>query len=252
MIQLVSAVTRFQPRAELRDRVASIEVILNADDEHTILPSSSAVLGVQVSGRVRGPSGLLSTAGVTGLQECARTYAYVGATTSLLVRFTPQGAACLGVPASTLTSRNVGLDDFLKPARVREMHERVGAAPNDAARVAALEDFLVALPFEDDPLVARALELVAPSTGDVRVAVVARSLGLSERQLERRFLQRVGITPKRFATLLRFERALALARTAPSLTAAALDAGYYDQSHFIRDFRRFAGIAPGELLRVPR
>jgi methylphosphotriester-DNA--protein-cysteine methyltransferase len=61
----------------------------------------------------------------------------------------------------------------------------------------------------------------------------------------------VGVTPKRYASLARFERALQLARGAASLTHAALDAGYYDQSHFIRDFTRFAGGPPGQFLRRP-
>jgi methylphosphotriester-DNA--protein-cysteine methyltransferase len=105
---------------------------------------------------------------------------------------------------------------------------------------------LAALPYEDDPLVTRAATLLAGAHDEASVSSVAGVLGVSERQLERRFLARIGVTPKRFATLRRFERAVARATIAPSLTAAALDAGYYDQSHFIRDFRRFAGSSPRE------
>jgi transcriptional regulator GlxA family with amidase domain len=202
---------------------------------------------------VRTGDGLLSVAGVTGIQQTARRYAYVGDTATILVRFTPQGAGCLGVPASELASRSVALDELLPPARAREAHERFLDAPGMVERVAVVEQLLRGLPFAPDPLVARALALIGPTAGeDASIAAVARSLGLSERQLERRFLLRVGITPKRFATLRRFERAVALAKTAPSLTSAALAAGYYDQSHFIRDFRRFTGTTPSDLLRGQR
>jgi AraC-like DNA-binding protein len=99
-----------------------------------------------------------------------------------------------------------------------------------------VEELLLALERAPDLLVERVLELLGagPHEGSL-VAGVAR----------------VGITPKRFASLRRFEQAVALARTSPSLTETALAAGYYDQSHFIRDFRRFSGAAPGELLGRP-
>lgn len=245
--------------AALRGRVASIDVADSHDQEVTVLPSTGAVLGVQLRGRVRAEGGLLSTAGITGIQSSARRYAYLGDTTTVLVRFTPAGVACLGVPASELASRSVALDDILHPARVRRLCERLQEAPGVAASVAILQDLLLELPFEEDPLVARGLAIIESSAasggGMEPVAMVrdmARALAIGERQLERRFLQRVGLTPKRFASLRRFERAVALAGASPSLTQAAFDAGYYDQSHFIRDFRRYAGGAPGEVLRRPR
>ncbi len=245
--------TTFSPRAALRDRVSAIDVVDSAGGALTVLPRASAVLGFQVRCRVRAGDALLSTAGVTGIQSTARTYSYEAPTTSILVRFTPQGAACLGAPASSLAGRSVALDDLLPAAWVREAQGRLAEAREAEGRVAIIEELLLGLPVARDPLITRAIDLLGAGSGEEpAIAAVARALGLSERQLERRFLQRVGVTPKRFATLRRFERASALAVTAPSLTDAALAAGYYDQSHFIRDFRRFAGEAPGVLLRRAR
>lgn len=248
-----SSWTTFRPRPALRSRVSTIDVIELGGGETTVLPQAGAVLGFQFRGRVRADQGLLSVAGVTGIQQAASRYAYVGETGSVLVRFTPQGAACLGLPAHELTGRSVALDEIIAPARAREAYDRLLAAPDPAARVAAVEELLLDLPFVADRLVERALELLAAADdGDASVAAVARALSLSERQLERRMLSRVGLSPKRIARLLRFERAVALARTIPSLTAVALAAGYADQSHFIREFRRFSGAAPGAILRRPR
>ena len=238
----------FSPHRLLRSRVVAIDVVENDGGDALVLPSTSAVLGFQFRGRVRAGETTLARAGVTGLQGSARTYSYAGKTGSLLVRFTPQGAACLGVPAAALASRSVPLADLLPPARIAEACERLQEAPDDASRVAVIERFLMELPFARDPLVTRALEQLDGAHHEAAVAAVARALGTSERQLERRFLARIGVTPKRFALLRRFERAVAGAATAPSLAAAALDAGYYDQSHFIRDCRRFTGGAPGDLL----
>jgi len=243
----------FRPCAALRDRVVHLAFVENDGGELSVLPTAGAVLGFQFHGRVRAGVELLSPAGVTGIQKSAREYGYVGPTASLLVRFTPQGATCLGVPASDLANHSAPLDVLIGPARARQARERLLDARNADDRRAIVEQLLLDLPFAPDPVIERALRLLDSAPDEsASVARVARSVSLSERQLERRFLQRVGITPKHFASLRRFERAVALARTAPSLTAAALEAGYYDQSHFIREVRRFAGATPGQLrLREP-
>jgi methylphosphotriester-DNA--protein-cysteine methyltransferase len=235
-----------RPHPALQRQVVSIDVVETDGGESVVLPSTSVVLGFQFRGRVRAGDDALALAGVTGIQATAKTYSYEAKTASLLVRFTPEGAACLGVPASELTGRSLALDALLPRARVVEAHERLSGAGDAAARVAVVERLLTELPYAGDPLVTRAITLLTDAHDEASVSAIARALGLSERQLERRFLARVGVTPKRFATLHRFERAVARATTAPSLTAAALDAGYYDQSHFIRDFRRFAGSSPRE------
>jgi AraC-like DNA-binding protein len=236
----------FRPHPALRRHVASIDVLETNGGVAFVLPSTSVVLGFQFRGRVRAGDDYLALAGVTGIQATAKTYAYDTETGSLLVRFTPAGAACLGVPVAELTGRSVALDAILPRARVAETHEKLGRASDTSTRVAVVERLLSELTCDEDPLVTRAVELLTNARHEASVSAVARAIGLSERQLERRFLARVGVTPKRFATLRRFERAVARATTAPSLTAAALDAGYYDQSHFIRDFRRFAGSSPRE------
>ena len=74
---------------------------------------------------------------------------------------------------------------------------------------------------------------------------LAGELGLSTRQLERRFRTHVGLGPKLFARLTRFQHAWRTAGCASSLAALAARAGYFDQAHLVRDFQEFAGIAPG-------
>jgi AraC-like DNA-binding protein len=237
----------FPPRPSIRDRVASISVV-DAEGEATVLPSGAAVLGFQQTGRVKRGDALLSVAGVTGIQRCARRYGYLDATRSVLVRFTAQGAACLGVPASELADESVALDALVPGAR--EIVDRFQDARTPAAAVALVEDFLEQRAFAKDPLVERALALLSTDPGEeASIARIARSLRMSERQLERRFLDRVGSTPKRYAGLLRFERAAALVGAGTPLGQVAVDAGYYDQSHLIREFRRFAGMTPGDLRR---
>jgi AraC-like DNA-binding protein len=228
----------------LRQQVTSIDVLEVDGGQSVVLPSTSAVLGFQYRGRVTAGSSLLATAGVTGLQSAARTYCYAPGTGSILVRFTPGGAVSLGVPATELSDRSVPLEALLPASKVAEVQGRLDQASSSLQRISVVEDFLLQLPEVRTPWLTRALELLTADASVVRVAEVARALGLCERQFERRFSASVGVSPKRFATLRRFERALSQAQGRGSWTAAALSAGYCDQSHFIREFRRYAGTTP--------
>jgi AraC-like DNA-binding protein len=228
----------------LRQRVASIDVLEVDGGQSVVLPSTSVVLGIQYRGRVSAGDIQLAVAGVTGLQSAARTYCYAPGTGSVLVRFTPGGAASLGAPGTELSDRSVPLEALLPAARVAEVQQRLGEAQSSLERVSVVEDFLAQLPEVRAPWLTRALELLTAEGSEARVAEVARALGLCERQFERRFAASVGVSPKRFATLSRFERALSQVHSTRSWTMAALSAGYCDQSHFIREFRRYTGTTP--------
>jgi transcriptional regulator GlxA family with amidase domain len=97
-----------------------------------------------------------------------------------------------------------------------------------------------------DARVLDAVTLLAASTGDVSLTALSRAVGATPRWLERRFQQAVGVSPKRLARLVRFRRALAALDAEPTApgAAVALDHGFYDQAHFIAEFRAFAGDAP--------
>lgn len=98
---------------------------------------------------------------------------------------------------------------------------------------------------EDDPVLTATVNELAVAS----VASVADRAGLSARQFERRFRQAVGIPPKLFSRMQRFQRVFpALEEDRRGWAEAALRCGYYDQAHLIRDFREFAGKPPSALL----
>ena len=76
---------------------------------------------------------------------------------------------------------------------------------------------------------------------------LAEETGWSRRHLSQRFREEIGLTPKAFGRLLRFQRAIELLREGEPLADAAFAAGYADQPHMNRDFRAFYGAPPGEL-----
>jgi AraC-like DNA-binding protein len=114
-----------------------------------------------------------------------------------------------------------------------------------------------------DARVLAAVGMIRQQHGQVDIDTVAHHTGMTRRNLERRFDSLVGISPKRLARIVRFQRALRMLSTraetrgphspAGSGAAMALECGYADQPHFIRDFTELAGCAPGEhLLRHAR
>lgn len=80
------------------------------------------------------------------------------------------------------------------------------------------------------------------------IDVLAASVGLSRDRFEKRFRQAVGLSPRQYAALVRLRGALLQAPSAGDLGALAAEAGYFDQSHFIREVRAATGVPPRRLL----
>lgn len=152
----------------------------------------------------------------------------------------------LRVPASELVDRHVPLD-AIQPALAARLDARLGEAGDP---LAVLQQELVrtlAELGEPDPVVRAATALLAGEQAGV--AEVADRVHLSERQLQRRFAERVGYGPKTFQRIARFQRVLGrLGSEGGGLAAAAASAGYADQAHLTRETRRLAGLSPRELV----
>ena len=135
-----------------------------------------------------------------------------------------------------------------------DLAERLQAAPTWDARFAALDAalaFRLATARAPSPQVAWAWRQLARSGGRVPISTLGDELGWSPKRLIARFREQVGLPPKQVARLLRFQRAttLILAAESPDWGALARMCGYYDQSHLIHEFQRFAGDTPEGLTR---
>ena len=138
--------------------------------------------------------------------------------------------------------------DILWGKRAVELEERICSASTLHERIRLVERFLLEqlrrYAKEDTALLIRH---VWDRRGQVAIGDMTREVGISERQLERRFLEGVGVEPKQFTRLARFlDSCRQIRKHADSLTRIAHHCGYYDQSHFIRDFKRFSGLTPNE------
>jgi AraC-like DNA-binding protein len=167
------------------------------------------------------------------------------------VHFRPGGArAVLGLPPGELADTHLDLET-LWGARARRLRERLCSARTPVERFRILEETLRAS-LRAAPERQRAVHFALERLGrGSSVGDVAEELSLSPRRFIELFTADVGITPKLFGRVRRFQRALAMAEQPRVLDWAqlALECGYFDQSHMIRDFVHFSGFSPAALLR---
>jgi AraC-like DNA-binding protein len=163
--------------------------------------------------------------------------------------FRPGGTrAFFATPADELGAADVPLDALWSPAATVCLRERLLAASTPAAALDVLEQALRDAWYDHPrhPAVTAALATFARDPHTARVAEVAGMVGLSAKRFIEAFRRDVGLTPKQFCRVRRFQHALAQAHAAIDVDWAdvALSCGYYDQAHFIHDFRAFSGLTP--------
>jgi AraC-like DNA-binding protein len=174
-------------------------------------------------------------------------------TRGLQVNLTPIGAHLLfGVPMDALANRVVELDDLFGADALR-LIDRLCEARTWSQRFDILDEAILGRVLSaraPNPLVVRAAHVLRASRGAASIARLARDLECSQRHLIATFRDHVGVTPKTYARIVRFDHAVKRLRQADGLRWAEIaDAsGYYDQAHLIRDFHEFAGQTPGQFV----
>jgi AraC-like DNA-binding protein len=166
---------------------------------------------------------------------------------AVAVKFRPGGFhPFLPIPAHTLTDTALTLQD----AFGSDPHAEVLAAGEDHAQIAVVERWLRSLDPRPDPAVAEVAAVFRRILADPSLTAVddlAAATGRSPRTLQRVFREYVGVSPKWVLRRLRLQEAAERMRDGDSDWAVlALDLGYFDQAHFINDFRRVVGRSPGE------
>jgi AraC-like DNA-binding protein len=170
------------------------------------------------------------------------------------VHFRPAGAyPFLKLPNGELHNQHVDLGSLWGWQAVRDLRERVLAEPTPEGKLRRLEEALLARArggFERHPAVAYALGEFHAATGGRSIAAVTDRTGFSARRFIDVFEKEVGLTPKLFCRVQRFQKVLHTIQSGCAVDWAqiALDCGYYDQAHFIHDFRAFSGINPSAYL----
>ena len=164
------------------------------------------------------------------------------------VSFKPDGTTpFFRVPAHEARDADMPLELLWGRCRATDLREQLLEAPTPHAKIGVMERTLAAmcrLP-GPDRVVTFAVDAFTRDC-DVRIAAVADKTGLSPKRFIERFKTAVGLSPKRYCRVLRFQKVLARANGDARVdwTRVAMDCGYFDQAHFIHDFRAFAGLTP--------
>jgi AraC-like DNA-binding protein len=170
------------------------------------------------------------------------------------VHLKPGGARpFLGLAANELMDTHVGLQNVWGRAAL-EIRDRVSAERTPERRFQVLESALLSRLVrrpECHPAVLSALDHFRRHTSRVVVRKLAREVGLSQRRFIDVFNYEVGVKPKLFVRIRRFQRVLQKVHHLPVVDwgQLALEQGYFDQSHLIRDFVAFSGLSPADYLR---
>jgi AraC-like DNA-binding protein len=169
------------------------------------------------------------------------------------VHFKPGGAfPFFGLPPAEMMNQSVALECLWRHGSA-DLRDRLLGVSSPDAKLRTLERCLLgalSASLQRHTAVRFALQQLAGSTPAPPVSQVVDRLGFSQRRFIQLFTDEVGLTPKLFSRVSRFQRVIQMAHAVDEIdwTQVALDCGYYDQAHFIHDFQSFAGITPSDYL----
>lgn len=218
---------------------------------YKVLPDTSLVVGFQYKGklsRLQNETEIhLSISGVSGLADQARVFKNSANIGTVLVFFKEAGATqFFRQPLHELFRESVSLDNFMLRSELLCLEEQLAVAKTDAQRITSVEHFLICrmTNTEPDKLVLAALALIHKSKGNIRIKELMEHLHISQSPLEKRFRQSVGASPKKFASIVRLKNVIQQYNSVSSLTELGHEAGFYDQAHFIKEFKTLTGDSP--------
>jgi AraC-like DNA-binding protein len=242
-----------EPLAAARHRILLCSDHYSAPTPERVLPDGAIHLIFNLGDRQAGERGADLACLAMGATCEPTRIVLTGAVEQVCVRLRVGAAsAILGVPTGALNDQGADLGAIWGRAAYETL-ERLYDLPSGKPRVAfiarVLDERVHRVP-PPPPATAEAIRRIAASHGRIRVRDLATDLGLGERRLQQLFYQHVGLSPKALCRLARFRDVLSRCCAAhDDWTEVALDAGYYDQAHFVNDMRAFTGFSPGELAR---
>lgn len=250
-------IARYIPGDILKPFIRHFIIIESEDGMATnVLPDTSLVIAFRFKGMVTctaaGIQDGLPSSVISGIRKSSRIMSYSKATGNLLVIFHEAGAAAFfREPLHELSDMSLPLDMLMSARSIQDVEEQLAEAGDHVKRIAIIERWLSSKLKNPapDPLVQHAIQKIQQRHGAVKMKDLADSLYISQDAFEKRFRRQAGASPKQFSSIVRFKHVIAAHTEAGSLTDAALTAGYFDQAHFIKDFRSFTGKSPQDFFR---
>ena len=244
------------PTDELKPFIRSFKLIESqAGVINRVVPNTSFAMTFRLQGDISyindSQKETLPAAVFSGLRKSVRLISYQPASTALVVLFTETGISTFFIePLLELFEQSIPLDNLFRRSEIAMVEERLANAGTNNEIIRIVETFLLSklIPKTTDKLVNAAISGIYANKGIVRIKDLSRSLYISQDAFEKRFREAVGATPKQFSSIIRLKHITQKA-TSSSLLDIAIENGYYDQAHLIKDFKLFTGLTPGEFYK---
>jgi AraC-like DNA-binding protein len=237
--------------------VESLDVEANLVNK--VMPDTSLVMSFRYKGQVKDGFGenkkkSLPSSAFSGLRKSVRIFSYSKNAGNILVLFKEaRAAAFFKEPLHEIFDAIVSLDNFISHQSFSILEEQLVGAASNIQRIALIEKFLLSKLYDHKPdkLILTALQKIHSTNGAIKIKDLTGTLNISRDPFEKRFRRVVGTSPKQFSAIIRMGYIISSMQQEQTLTAIALDAGYFDQPHFNRDFKQFTGQTPTDFFKIP-
>lgn len=248
---------KFIPTDQLKPYIKYFVVSENElANEYKVFPTSGLVIGFQYKGQLatinQNTENKLTSAGITGVTDGYKVFKNSADIGTILIYFTETGFAHFAShPANELFNLSLSLDDVFDRNIITEVEEKLTVATSDEHRIKIVEQFLVSQlkNIETDKLIVEAIKLIYQTNGTIRIKELNERLSISQSPFEKRFRKVVGTTAKKFASIVRFNTVLDHLNSSKTLTEICYENNFFDQAHFIKDFKQFTGDTPENFKR---
>ncbi len=191
---------------------------------------------------------------LSGLSDGFSDVSTNGKTGVVFISFYPTGAChFFNFPLSEIENQSVDMADIFK-SDIKQVEELLYCKKSITEKVSVIEDFLLKryspIKTHDHFFIKKGIEIIKIKKGQINTKSLSENLYTTPKTLERKFSQYLGKTTKQVIKLLRFQEVLhdLSYKTDISLTEHAYKNGYFDQSHFIHDFKSYTGYTPKEFI----
>lgn len=249
---------KYFPTEKLKPYIKYFVVSENdLESQYKVFPPSGLVIGFQYKGQlavIKGDTEApLATAGITGISSSYKVFKSSPNIGTILIYFTETGFAhFVSHPVNELFNLSLSLNDVFDKDGVNEVQEKLAFAATDKQRIKMVEQFLLSQlkDIHADKLIMEAVKLIYLSKGAIRIKELNEKLFISQSPFEKRFRKVVGTTPKKFASIVRFNTVLDSLDNTKSLTEICYENHFFDQAHFTRAFKQFTGDTPENFKRL--
>ncbi|WP_264552647.1 helix-turn-helix transcriptional regulator [Flavobacterium sp. N2038] len=249
----------FSPTEPLTPFIKTYRIIESQDElVNRVLPGTSLSIAFRCKGEVNfikeNHHDKLPVSTISGIRKSVRLIHYSKNTTTIVVLFKEAGAtAFFKEPLHELFEESVSLDNFIPQQKINLIEELLAEAKTNDQKIAIIEQFLLSklYSYKPDKLISAAISIIQSKKGIVKIKELADALFISQDAFEKRFRKTIGSSPKQFCNVVRIKAIIDQKQHNKNLIDLAIDAGYFDQPHFNKDFKLFTGQTPTEFFSFP-